>query len=184
MWVEVFGYGVRDTLWLFFEKAALYFAFVDEVLQFKGLLDVAFASSGELLVVDHAVSVAIRETQEKMNLERRQVDHFASFERLFGLSDVNGCVALWILLFELLQNLVLERVHVVLHHFADGNFISDMVEHTWELCVMYEFLLLESDKQVLFLWRQEFCASNHIFEVLEVARALLDVIQFLEPLLK
>ena len=78
MWVKVFCYLVRDTLWLLFEKSTLYFAFIDEVLQFVCRFGVGFASSGEFLVVDHAISVAIRKTQEHVNLERRQVKHFAS----------------------------------------------------------------------------------------------------------
>ena len=119
-----------------------------------------------------------------MNLERRQVDHFASFQSFFGLSDVNGCVVLRVFLFELLENLKLKRMHVVFHHFADSDFVSDVVQHTWKLCVMYKFLLLESDQQVFLLWRQELCASDHVLEVLEVAGALLNVIKFLEPLLK
>ena len=119
-----------------------------------------------------------------MNLEGRQIDHLAPFQSFFGLRDVNGCVILGVFLLELREDLVLERMHVVLHHFADCNLISDVVEHAWELGVMYEFLLLESDQQILLLWRQELGASNHILEVLEVARALLHIVQFLEFLLK
>ena len=137
---------MRNSLWLLFEEPALYFALVDEILKLERLLDVVFAGSGELLIIYHTVSVAIREPEEKVDLERCQVDHFASLESLFGLSDVNCRVVLRIFLLELLKDLVLERIHVVFHHFTNSDLISDMVKHAWKLCVMNKLLLLKSDQ--------------------------------------
>lgn len=107
MWVKVFCHLVCEPLWVCFEKSTLNFAFIHEVLQFEGGLDVALASFGKFLVVDHAIPVTIRKTQEEMDLEGCQVDHFASFQSFFGLRDIDGCVILGVFLFELLKDLVL-----------------------------------------------------------------------------
>jgi len=85
---------------------------------------------------------------------------------------------------ELLDNVDLEIGHVVFHHFADCDLVSDVVKHVRELAIPDPVVLLKSDQEVLLFGGKELGLSNDILEVLERDNAVFNNVNLLEEILK
>jgi hypothetical protein len=128
------------------------FAFMD-LKQFI-LLDLAFKSIVAvnelladlriLLIANQAFSVAITAPKHNLDLEWSQLNLLASLQGLVTLNNSNLSAAIVILLGKLLSDKHCDIVHVVVHHLADGYFISDIIKHIREFLVLNGFTFLES----------------------------------------
>ena len=102
------------------------------------------ANLGILLVTNQTFSVAITASKHNLNLERCKLNLLASLECLITLNNGNKAAAIRILFGKFLSDKHGDIVHVVVHHLADGDFISYVVKHIWEFFVLNSFTFLES----------------------------------------
>jgi hypothetical protein len=68
---------------------------------------------------------------------------------------------------ELLVDVDLEVGHITLHHFADSDFVPDVVEHVWEIAISDPVVLLKSDQEVLLFGGEKFGSSDDVLKVLD-----------------
>lgn len=86
-------------------------------LEGKALFDVRSTDFGELPVVDDAITIAIRKTQDNMNLKSGQIELFATTESIFTFSDGNFTSVVFVLPGELPSNKAFQIIHILLHYF-------------------------------------------------------------------
>lgn len=115
-------------------------------LAFKAvvLIDELLADLGELLVWDHAFSVAITASKHNLNLERCKLNLLASFESLIAFNDADFSGFVCVRLGKFLPDEHGDVAHVVVHHLTDGNLIPHVVKHIWEFLIFDSFAFLES----------------------------------------
>ena len=102
------------------------------------------ANLGILLITNQPFSIAITATKHHLNLERCKLNLLASLECLITLNNSDHATAILILFGKFLSDKHGDIVHVVVHHLADGYFISYIVKHVWEFFVLNRFTFLES----------------------------------------
>lgn len=115
-------------------------------LAFKSIIFVneILADLCKLLITNQAFSIAITATKHDLDLEWSQLNLLASLESLVTLNDSDLSAAIFVFFGEFLSDKHGNIVHVVVHHLADCNFISYVIEHTGEFLVFNRFAFLES----------------------------------------
>jgi hypothetical protein len=96
------------------------------------------------LIANQTFSIAITAPKHNLDLEWSQLNLLASLQGLVTLNNSDLSAAIVILFSEFLPDEHCDIVHVVVHHLADGYFISYIIKHIGEFLVLDGFTFLES----------------------------------------